>query len=391
MSMPRIAVVYQGVFQYDALNAFAEALADGFDALGLQTVLLDTKNDETGSRAKLGELLTRPERIAFILGPGGILADAEVRGENLYGRFNVPFVAFLVDHPTYLLMRLAKARNTLITCIDRAHVEFLHKIGLRNAAYVAHGASLPDTLRPWSERSDGIAFAASAADADALRAHVIEQLPPGQRRILADITDDPAIGTLDAAEAAARAHPDAAGLGWAEGYDASLILFLNELDRVTRSVRRNSIVRSLDAAGVAVDLFGRGWDRFAFRHHRVHPALPFAEMCEELQSYRHALHLNPLFSAGLHERMCAAAIAGCAVITDGNAEIARVYPDGEAAIHFSTAEPGWSEALSGRLASVDAGRIAQTARRITARGHSWGHRAAEIVALVDAAWPDRVL
>ncbi len=388
--MPRIAVVYQGVFQYDALNAFAAALADGFDALGLQTVLLDTKNDEAGSRAKLGELLTRPERIAFILGPGGILGDAEVGGQNLYGRFNVPFVAFLVDHPTYMLMRLAKARNALITCIDRSHVRFLRAVGLGNAVYVPHGAALPEGLRPWSERSDGIAFAASANDDAALRAHVIEQLPKGQRSILADIADDPAIGTLDAAEAAARAHPDAADLSWSEGYDASLILFLNEADRVIRSVRRNTIVRALDAAGIRLDLFGRGWDRFAFRNHRVHPPLPFVEMCEELQGYRHALHLNPLFSAGLHERICAAAIAGCMVITDGNQEIAAVYPDGRAAVHFSAAAPDWAERLRGRLEVTDGEAIAREGRRITARGHSWAHRAAEIVALVDAAWPDRI-
>jgi hypothetical protein len=388
--MPRIAVVYQGVFQYDALNAFAEALAEGFDALGLQTVLLDTKNDEAGSRAKLGELLTRPERIAFILGPGGILADAEVGGQNLYGRFNVPFVAFLVDHPSYMLMRLAKARNALITCIDRAHVRFLREIGLANAAYVPHGASLPEALIPWAERTGGIAFAASANDDAALRTHVLETLPAGQAPILGDIADDPAIGTLDAAEAAVRAHPAAAGFGWTQGYNASLILFLNEVDRVLRSVRRNAIVRALDAVGVAVDLYGRGWDRFPFRHHRVHPALPFAEMCEELQGYRLALHLNPLFSEGLHERICAAAMAGCAVVTDGNPEIAAVYPDGAAAIHFSTAEPLWSEALAARLAATDAAPIAQSGRRITARSHSWGHRAAEIVALVDAAWPDRV-
>ncbi len=390
MSLPRIAVVYRGVFQYDALNAFAEALAAGFDALGLQTVLLDTKNDVQGSRTRLGELLTRPERIAFILGPGGILADATVGGQNLHDRFNVPYVALLVDHPSYLLMRLAKARNALITCVDRSHVRFLKAIGFPRAAYVPHAASLPESLKPWEERSPAIAFAASSNDDRALLAHVLADLAPPQRAILADLAADPALATLDQAEAAARAHPAAEKLGWGEGYDASLILFLNEVDRVLRSIRRNRIVSGLDAAGIPVDLFGRGWDRFAFRHHRVHPSLPFAELCEELQGYRMALHLNPLFGHGLHERICAATVAGCAVVTDGNPEIAAVYPDGEAAIHFSPAAPGWAEALAGRLQRTDLAAVAQAGRRITARGHTWTHRAAEILALVDATWPDRV-
>lgn len=387
--MPRIAVVYQGVFQYDALNVFARSLAEGFDALGLQTVMLDTKNDEAGSRARLGELLTRPERIAFILGPGAILADAAVGGTNLYGRFGVPYVAFLVDHPSYALMRLAKMQNALITCIDRDHVAFLHDLGLHNAAYVPHGATMPEGLRPWAERRGRIAFAASANDDEALRAHVLDSLAPAQRPVLADIAGDPTIGTLSQAVAAARSHPAAAALGWTQGYDAGFILFINEMDRVIRSTRRNAIVRALDAAGIAVDLFGRGWDRFAFRHHRLHPPLPFEEMCEELQGYRYALHLNPLFTEGLHERLCSAAIAGCAVVTDGNAEIARCYPDGQASIQFSTKEADWVDRLSHRLRDAEGESIARMGRQITARAHSWAHRAAEIVALVDAAWPDR--
>ena len=388
--MPRIAVVYQGMFQYDALNMFARSLAEGFDALGLQTVILDTKNDEAGSRSKLGELLTRPERIAFILGPGGILADAAVGGANLYGRFQVPYVAFLVDHPSYALMRLAKSQNALITCIDRDHVKFLHDLGLTNAAYVAHGAAMPDEVGPWAERADRIAFAASSNDADALRTHVLESLPAAQRPILEDVVHDVLPGTLAEAVQAARKHPAAARLGWTEGYDAAFILFINEMDRVIRSVRRNAIIRDLDQAGLGIDLYGRGWDRFAFRHHTIHPPLPFDEMCEELQQFRYALHLNPLFSAGLHERLCTAAIAGCAVITDGNAEIARCYPDDQAAIHFSNSASGWAAALADRLRSADAETIARTGRLITARGHSWPHRAAEILALVDATWPDRV-
>lgn len=387
--MSRIAVVYQGVFQYDALNAFAAALADGFDALGLQTVLLDTKNDEAGSRTKLGELLTQPERIAFILGPGGILGDAEVGGVSLYSRFNIPYVAFLVDHPTYMLMRLAKAKNALITCIDRAHVDFLQQVGLNNAAYVPHGAAMPDSLRPWNERQDRIAFAASASDDAALRDHVLAGMPQQQRQILSEILQDTKLRTLSAAELAVRNHPNAAALGWTHGIDAAYILFLNEMDRVFRATRRNAIIREFDEAGIGIDLFGRGWDRFAFRHHRIHAPLPFDEMCEELQGYRFALHLNPMFTAGLHERICAAAIAGCAVITDGNIEIDTVYPDGRAAIHFSSTSPNWAAQLRGRLATVDAEAIAREGRRITARGNSWAHRAAEIVALVDATWPTR--
>lgn len=387
--MPRIVIVYQGVFQYDALNVFAAALAEGFDALGFQTVVLDTKTDEAGSRARLGELLTRPERIAFILGPGAILADAAIGGENLYGRLGVPFVGFLVDHPSYALMRLAKARNALITCIDRGHIAFLEAVGLDRTAYVPHGASLPESSRPWAERADGIAFAASASDASALRDHVLAGLAPPQRTILADVADDPAMGTLDAVERAVRAHPGAAALGWGAGWPGPLIIFLNEADRVIRAIRRDTIVRALDVAGVALDLYGRGWDRFAFRSHRVHPPLPFDEMCEELQHYRYALHLNPLFSAGLHERICSAAIAGCAPITDGNAEIAAVYPDGAAALHFDPAGEGWAEALHARLDTTDAEPIAREARRVTARAHTWRHRAEEVARLVDAYWPER--
>ena len=388
--MPRIAVVYQGIFQYDAVNAFASALAEGFDALGFQTVLLDTKNDEAGSRAKLGELLTRPERIAFILGPGGILADTEVGGQNLYRRFNVPYVAFLVDHPTYMLMRLAKAQNTLITCIDRAHVEFLRQVGLSNAAYVPHGATLPDESRPWTDRPGHIAFAASTSDDSALHDHVLSELEPRQREIMAQLADDPALGTLTAVEHMVRAHPNAVELGWTTGLDAGLILFLNEADRLVRRMRRNRIIRDLDTAGIAVDLYGRGWDRIDYRNHRIHPPLEFPEMCEELQNYRLALHLNPLFSAGLHERLCAAAMAGCAVITDGNAEIDAAFPDGESAIRIEPAESEWTASLLSQLVSADLESIAAQGRRTTARAHTWTHRAADIVALVDARWPDRL-
>ncbi|MEZ5669519.1 MAG: glycosyltransferase [Alphaproteobacteria bacterium] len=387
--MPRIAVIYQGIFQYDAVNAFAQALAEGFDALGFQTVVLDTKNDEPGARARLGELLTRPERIAFILGPGGILADAAVGGQNLYGRFNVPYVAYLVDHPTYLLMRLAKAQNALVTCIDRAHVDFLNAIGIARAAYVPHGAALPDRCRPWDERSGGIAFAASTSDDAALREHVISELDPAQRDLMASIAEDPAIDTLSAVEAAVRAHPRAAGLGWTAGYDGSLIIFLNEADRLIRRRRRNRIVRELDEAGVALDLYGRGWERFGFRHHRTHAPLDFPEMCAALQTYRCALHLNPLFTAGLHERLLSAAVAGCAVITDGNAEIDRLFPDGTAAIRIRPAQADWAEALVARLAGNDLAAVAAEGRRITARGESWAHRAGAIAALVDNYWPER--
>ena len=108
-------------------------------------------------------------------------------------------------------------------------------------------------------------------------------------------------------------------------------------DRYERYSRREAILTALGRAGLAVDVFGTGWEALPDPGpHRFHGPVPFSEALALYRGAKIVLHIDPGFPDGSHERIYSAQMAGAAVVTDPD-QIALLLKEDERRVALAAA------------------------------------------------------
>lgn len=389
----RIAL-FKGDFRYDAVNAFTDDLAEAFAAAGVKPMIVDMRGPRQELGQKLSDVCDADDLIA-LFGFNALGASIKVDGRPLYETLSAPFVSYLLEHPLFHAEALTRLQDQPIFCVDGGHVRFMESFGAPQAYLAPHaGATPPEYYGAprWAERPNRVIFAGSFEPLDALRTRLA--LVIGHDRAAADAGIPPLNDAFDAlanelesvndedlADVAAM-HPLTFSVQQFLGVSAHYATLLQCLILWRRANLRHALLAQLDRDGLAVDLYGKGWESAGFQNHRAMGQLPFVDLRKLLPTYRFVLNISPLFGEALHERVAYGALSGAVVCTDDNRQSkALIAPGG--ALGYPPGDVGaLAEAIDRLDKTPEGAAMAALGREIAMFDLTWAARARKILGVL---------
>ena len=382
-AVPRV-ILFKGKFQYGAVNVFVDELAKGLAALGRETILVDLA--VSSDRSRLEEELSRPFEFIVAFAAIGTRPQHLPAGSHMYDRLSAPYVAVLVDHPSYQLDRFT-IDNMIITCYDRTHVAFLNRYleGRKRVEFLAHGGSAAGDDRPApGPRPIGILFPGTYADPDAEYDSLRKSLPPDVYEIMDFVIERLITSDGEPMENALSAVLAAEGR---EDEWARFCPYLLPLESFVKPYKRMEVLRRLDGAGLEIEILGNHWPDSLFRHHRIQPARPYGDVLRLMQQSKMVLNMG-FVPDGSHERVFSALLNGALPVSDCNPYLEETFPHASDTLLFR-----WTrlDELPARIAAWlnDEASLAGYPSRANelGRAHTWAARAGQLLELVRRSTP----
>ncbi|CAK0754061.1 putative Glycosyltransferase family 1 protein [Azospirillaceae bacterium] len=386
-----LVALFKGEFQYDAVNCFTDQLAASFRGLGFDARIIDMVGSREGLTDSLNALCDATGQIFCLFGFNALGSQIQVNGEPLHEVLGVPFVSWILDHPSFHLDRLHRMVDQPILSIDRNHVAFLQKFGLSHVSYAPHGAALPSPdpiAATWAERPGALLFSGSLESPTSLLSTLTAVLAPHDpfgelQKVFFELSDQADLVFDSDVEQALKRHPVIASYLFEDGLGVGHGTLLQILLRYRRASRRLALLDEFDRLGVAVDVCGSGWIEGRFRHHRHLGVKSFSDVLALFRRYRFVLNLNPMFGNGLHDRVVHAMASGAVACSESNVAIAAELGEGRGIV-FDQPEAA-AHAIARLEADYAEGQaMVDRAYRHFVRYHHWDRRAEQILGAVRA-------
>ncbi|WP_044561711.1 glycosyltransferase [Azospirillum sp. B4] len=389
-------VLLKGQSQYGSLRLHIDQLATAFTALGHEAVIVDLAAQDAVTR--LNAALARPVQFFYALNSMGV--DLRAGDQTLYDAADSLFITLHVDHPVHLWERLETKmdRRFIVSFLDETHVKLVRDCfppgHFAALSLMPPGAntSIPPAMpteselfRDWAERRDiPLLFTGTYRGAPDRRWRGAE------RNFVTTLFDDAADLALSqdtlALEDAIDQVVASRDVSLPPASRTQLIRKSREVYQYVEAYRRHRLLETLNAAGVRLVVYGKGWENRPFPAFDWRGEGSFEETLGLLRRTRLVLNSNNNFIAGGHERVFAAQVNGAAVVSDASRYYDRYYADGRDMLFYR-----WSDldALPARIeaALADPAALAAVARagfRQAATHHTWEARARHILGLFEA-------
>ena len=315
------------------------------------------------------------------------LVVGEERGREItvHEAWNLPLVAFMVDHPASQLAHLLRApENALITVIDEGHLAFLDQAGLppRSYLFCPHGGpeAIPDP-RPARERGLDLMFSGNVGDPGP-EAAWLERVSAGRADLKTALAE-----ALDAVRAENQdPYAALAGSYARHGLPAtalSVAKAVTELDAYAMMSRRFAVLRAI--RGHRVTVLGEVSGTGALAHHDLRGTTSFARTRSLMADAKLLINSRSTFGRGGHERIFYGMSRGAVVVTEPSSFLREDLDGGLGMAQLPSDPADLDDFLADLLARP--GRLDELrARGLAGYGerHSWRERAGRILAALEA-------
>lgn len=379
-------LLFKGESQYDVLRFFVDELKNGFETLGHQVYVVDLLKDNF--HLSLTEAISY--KCHFAAGFNAVGYALEMNDISFYDACNIPFIEILVDHPIYHLPRLKyNIEKSLITCVDRTHVDFLNHYfkGRKRCAFLPHGGSIAKTItKDFSDRKYDVVFGGTYINPNNIK----EQLNTavGNHRNLFDHIIDYIIvnGNKPIYEAFRHVFNEY-GLVL-DIYESGYIYAMQLVDKYIRAVRRDNCLRMLVDNGIIVNCYGSNWENFNVSNKKnliFNKQISYTYMNYIMQKSNIILNILPFFPDGSHERVFSSMLNGAVCLTDHNKYLGEEFINNKELVFYN-----WSN-LDNLPNQIDyllehkdiLYKIAQAGQKKACNNHTWVHRAKDLLGLVE--------
>ncbi len=386
-------ILVSGRPKYASFAPMTLGLADGFQALGVETDVVWIEEGEFDQDAFLARIRTwdaAPPRAVLCW---NAKLDLRPDGVSIHDRLGIPLIDILVDHPAThapLLRRLP--RNHITTYLDRGHREYLdHAMPGARVVFLPHGGPKPlDPPPPMAERPIRVLLSGNFHAAGDIRETLARVLGRPRDEGLDRAADAMLARVMDAIEDPFRAamtelsllrNPPPPEERWlmAETLTAPIcamvsnehrIRFLNELGDVPATVIGEIHPDAKVPRRDGIDYLGpKG----------------FEEILALLPQTRILANVIPYFSDGSHERVFYGMAAGCVLASTPSRYLAEDFKDGESILYHQAGDAGLSERVAAILTDAPkADAMARAALAAYAPKHTWGERARVLAGVLEA-------
>ncbi|MCM1156659.1 MAG: glycosyltransferase [Roseburia sp.] len=325
-------------------------------------------------------------------------------GVSIWDEWNVPCYNLLVDHPMYYFDSLDRSpAKGVLVCADKNHAAYAKRFypTLKQTAFLpTAGEELhPDKIKkPIANRTIEVLFIGSykyhaeytydaldEAVMDYLIGHPHETVERAVEICLADIS--PAKPDI-AAASLPEPEENAPGSDISDTKLKSIIQEHRFIETNLSSLYRVEIMRQLLEAGVTLNVYGNGWtqtDLYGHPNFICHPPVSFEEGLALMEESKVVLNQMTWFKDGASERIFNAMLQGAVCLTDDSIYLREILTDQESVVFYDLSRlEDLSSIIVELLASPEKMQaIADCGYQLAKAGHTWEHRAAQLLELLE--------
>lgn len=378
--MKRIDIFMPPMSNYGILQHFTRKMHEAFLRNGIKSRILEAKRNDPGPFLKA--LSDDPPECTFSF--NGLLPDD--KGNFLSDMLDIPHVACLVDSPNAFIP-LTKSKNTIVTCVDRASIDFFAGLGFTRTLFLPNGVEYSLSPDPWAKREYDVTMLASFIDYEKIGASWEKKYPAPLKQAMEEAAEislnDPSLPYYQAFVQALDKQ-----LYKKESIDPQKIDFISVLDDLETYIcgkDRIELVKNITDA--KVDIFGSsegsGWKKYLGNQKNItiHDPVPFEQALEIMKHSKILLNSSPWIHFGAHERIFAGLASGALVIANKNDFLAEHFKEGESFVfyqpmHWDKANHRVNEYLENDNKRDD---VAAKGREIVMKSHTWDQRAATLI------------
>ncbi len=392
--MEKKVLLYNSNRAHPAMWHNMMSLAEGFQQIGIRTILCDLENRDSTNYAY--QMLLETDEIAFSVGFNDIgmwILDSDgVSKIPVYENFGTPHVSILLDVPynPYTRGYAVPCQNHLITVLDRRNSDYLR---LRYPDFSKHTLFLPlggtgnqslkdiihakrpydlvvcenfwplrNTQRKWKEGTCSPQISRLLDET----LEVLQQNP---------------CNVFSALEFVLQQH----GF-YEEEYLQRMLPWCEALLLIIKPWRRSEAVKRLIELGIPIDIFGEGWEHTSnARNLRLHGAVSYEETLAIFSQAKIVFQDEAEFNDGAHDRVFTAMLNGAVVVSEHSKYLDEIFVNGQDMILYD-----WKincEAMQQILGilSDDTQRLTMMmqAYQKTDQNHRWRNRAEKIKTACD--------
>lgn len=379
--MKRIDLFAPPLSHYNVLHHFTQKLYEAFQRQGINCRLLQAKKNNP--QPFLDALFQDPPECTLSF--NGLLPDEQ--GRFFCDMIGIPHVACLVDSPNAYLP-LTQSKLTIVTCVDRASLDFFKGLGFERALFLPHAVEQLEAPDSHAKREYEVVMLSSCIDYEAMHCEWKEKYPFPLCKAMEETVE---IAWQDCTMPFYAAFAQAVDrqLNLRTGLDPQKIDYMNVLEEIELYIRgkaRVELVRAIVDAEVTI--FGSsdgavGWKQYLGnkRNVEIRDPVPYEQALAIMRRSKILLNSCPWIKYGLHERILAGLASGALVLTEENGYIKEVFKEGESIVYYDLQRLDKANHRVNEYLADETKRqkVAAQGRQITLHAHTWDQRAAQLI------------
>lgn len=324
-------LLLKGNSQYNVLRYWTDALAVGFEKIGVETDVLDLR---FGDDYILTKYLS--QNYDAIIAFNGYLMEYD----NFINRLKCPYIYLLIDHPIDHLARIKNLRsNDIITLMDRNDVNNLLYFGYTfENTYMLPHAAIELSLEK-EEKIIDILVSGTYSDVSKYKSF-LENLPPTLFKISKEVID---ICLLDSKryyidEFVNSFKKKGVPINLYIEENPGLINILQIIGRYIYSINRLRVINALAEAGINIDIYGNGWENsnlVNYSNVRINKPVNYWQTQKLLRQAKIVLSFQALLRDGTHERVFAGMASNSVVVTNETPYLKEIFQSEKELIFYN--------------------------------------------------------
>lgn len=321
-------VIYLGGFMYNSANEFSYAIGESMMKNGIDVKYVDLLSENRG------ELLNNAfsEKVDFVLSFNGIGCDIKIGHKSLYNELNIPFVYYLLDHPSHHKERLMVPINQkVIICLDNSHADYveMHPEITGITTFIPTAARYEGSNYLNTEKKYDIVFTGYLKTQEELD-NLFPQSMIDVKRYLDNLIlhkrdiyiDQDVINMV-------KSIPDLNYVYETTHFDMDSLI--NQCDFYVRGVKRNFVMEELLKRGLTIDFYGaisNSHEFLKYPNFNNNGMVDYKDLDNVYAQAKIALNIMPNFPEGGHDRLFMSMVHGAIPLTDCNVYLEQKLPQG---------------------------------------------------------------
>ena len=371
-----------GKTAYDAMNGYLRELGAAFVKMGYNVDYLDGRDEDFPE--KLYDT-TLNNDYKFIMACNSILTgyDKLVLKDSI-------FCCLMFDHPACLFERIDIAdESVLIIHCDLRGAEYIARYcsNVGSVGFVPLSGSYIEHRIPFSEREYDVVFTGSNNCSKEIYEKRILTLSADNRQIadklIGIMKDDPMLMQQDALSMLLEYNNISVN-------DRQFYIMMARLSGVEAYMRawvREEVVRTIIDSGIKIHIFGNGWEKLECEHpENIIRMDGYGDISlQAVANSKISLNVMPWFRGGFQERIASAMLCGTIALTDTSTYIEENFNNMEDIVLYDLKNIAQiPEIIKEVLSDEDkAAGIAAKGYEKAINGHTWYHRACEMMETID--------
>ena len=372
----------QGNSSYGALNYFVDSLVYAWKKMGISVTVIPAIAETIYEEIQGG--------YDAIITMNGMGVEANYNERRIIDCTKIPWYSFYVDHPLYHGYRLEHsepaARNIFTDPTFTAYVDRYYSFYTGGKTVMQGGVTWCNNGIGYRDRKNDIVFFGSYSNYR-YYAEQIESWDPSMRAIFKrmlyhGLTNAELTIEMMLEKTLVEAEADLSDMEF-----RGIIELTDVVEKYLRGKYREELICELVNAGIVVGVYGDGWETVKCEGQenlRCHVSIDYKKMIEIMGDSRIVLNVMPWSKGGVHDRLINAMLSGALVLSDNTSYLLGEENKYHHMLLYDLSDPKQAvKKIKYYLKhEAEAEKIALRGYDWALNGHTWEHRAEEILSIM---------